>query len=81
MKINQNYESKFNICVEAENEAVHGSCLRKPRARLSFPLTTSVRPTAGKKIDLYADDGYNFCNYYILNSANKQDLSGEKDCQ
>jgi len=34
-----------NQCVDAENEAVHGSCSRKPRARLSFPVTTGVRIT------------------------------------
>ena len=29
--------------------AVHGSCLRKPRARRPFPLTTDVRPAEDKK--------------------------------
>ena len=28
--------------------AVHGSCLRKPRARRPFPLTTVVRPAEEK---------------------------------
>ena len=28
--------------------AVHGSCLRKPRARRPFPLTTDVRITEDK---------------------------------
>jgi hypothetical protein len=34
--------AEFNNCVNSENAAVHGSCLRKPRARLAFPVTHTL---------------------------------------
>jgi len=40
-----------NQCVDAENEACHGSCIRKPRARLSFPVTTGVMANEELRIE------------------------------
>jgi len=40
-----------NNRVDAENEAVHGSCLRNTRARLSFPVTTGVMANEELRIE------------------------------